>query len=549
MAEDIELASSSTLSNARSSDSLSPGGSRILLACAIAVLTALGGLGIYRELALLWTTWTHDPLRSIGMLIPPVSILLTLRVWRQFGWQMRGTWWGLVVIAFSYLLSVLRQKVVLLAFFGDASLSFLPISLPLYVYTSGIVLLFAGLQVWRKAWFPISLLLLSQPVPILANGLIDIPLQNISARVARFFATMIGFAPTTPQLRLMFSPNFGMFIAPGCDGIRGAVTMGYVALILGYLKRVRSIVWAAWVAGAVLLGYLFNLIRLCVLVLYYRIALGHPKLENVAEQADYAIGSCLFLAATFLCIWLAGRKEQAAAPIQPTNHAGANSLGIGSIWAKCVALMVVVLATLSLPSFALNFTRKNAPSLESLAAKMPKQVGRFTLSRTWYEQQSGTPLVQAGAYSAPNSDEIVLGVWIAPLSYYHDPNTCWLARGLQPDSLTSKEFLVAGGKSVDLSTGFYSDGVTDSIVANTACTPDTCSQIQNVNSNNHLGFVFLQPHWGATPGAVHHPVSIMIRIDRLHSDQSRPETQGILSDEARQFLAGLDPTGLSGSFQ
>jgi exosortase J len=214
MAENLELASTAAASGAQSSDSLAPAGSRVLLACAIAVLTAVGSLGIYSELALLWTTWTHDPLRSIGMLIPAVSILLTLRVWRQFGWQMRGTWWGLLVVAFSYLLGMLHQKVVLLAFFGDASLSFLPISLPLYVYGSGIVLLFAGTRVWRKAWFPIGLLLLSQPVPILTNGLIDIPLQNISARVARSFATIIHFAPTTPQLRLMFSPNFGMFIAP-----------------------------------------------------------------------------------------------------------------------------------------------------------------------------------------------------------------------------------------------------------------------------------------------------------------------------------------------
>jgi len=110
--------------------------------------------------------------------------------------------------------------------------------LPVYLYGSGIVLLFAGTRVWRKAWFPVGLLLLSQPVPVVTSSMIDIPLQNISARVARDFATLIHFAPTTPQLRLMFAPDFGMFIAPGCNGIRGAITLGYLALVLGYLKRV-----------------------------------------------------------------------------------------------------------------------------------------------------------------------------------------------------------------------------------------------------------------------------------------------------------------------
>ncbi len=50
---------------------------------AVIVLAATGCLGIERELILLWRCWTTDPLRSIGMLIPPVSIFLTLRIWRQ----------------------------------------------------------------------------------------------------------------------------------------------------------------------------------------------------------------------------------------------------------------------------------------------------------------------------------------------------------------------------------------------------------------------------------------------------------------------------------
>src|SRR5208282_1924785 len=117
---------------------------------------------------------------------------------------------------------------------------------------------------------------------------LDLPLQSLSAHIARSFANMIGFPPTNPELlRLMFTPDFGMFIAPGCDGMRGAVTVGYVALIVGYLKGVSIPRWLLYVTGAVLLGHLFNLIRLCTLVLYYRVAVGHPALEHVAKQADY----------------------------------------------------------------------------------------------------------------------------------------------------------------------------------------------------------------------------------------------------------------------
>jgi len=91
-----------------------------------------------------------------------------------------------------------------------------------------------------------------------------------------------------------------MFIAPGCNGIRGSVTMGFIALIAGYLYRFRWYANALVVIGAILLGYIFNLVRLCLLVLYYVAALHLTSLQNKAEGADYLIGGVLFLVATLL---------------------------------------------------------------------------------------------------------------------------------------------------------------------------------------------------------------------------------------------------------
>jgi exosortase J len=521
----------------------------LLLGCGIAVLSALGCLGIYREIASLWSEWTSDPLRSIGMLIPPASVILTLRVWRQRGWELRGTWWGLFVIGLAFFLSLLRQNALLLAVAGGAVVSLIPVSVPVYVYGSGIVLLFAGKRVWRDAWFPLGLLLLSQPVPGLSNGLIDIPLQNVSARVARSFATLIGFTPTTPELRLMFAPNFGMFIAPGCDGIRGAVTMGYMALILGYLKRVSWLRWIALVAGAVLLGYLFNFTRLCVLILYYRVALGHHSMEGFAKQADYMIGSCLFLFATLLFVWLVRGMQRTPAPAEITLRSGNTSPQILNITIKYAGFAVVILAALALPSSALRAGRQVVIEPTSLAARMPKQVGDFRLTRTWYEQQSGITVVQSAAYSAPGSDEIILGIWVEPGLHIHDANQCWLARGLRPDILTTMPFAIAGGESISLSTGFYNDGVADSIVVNGFCTPASCSQSQQISSSKMLSFIFLKPHMDEFAGSDSHPVSIMVRIDRVHSGVSKAVTYGQLTDEAQQFVSGLDPMSLSRAFQ
>ena len=550
-------------------DSRRPPSPSIALWCAIAILAAAGCLGIERELALLWRCWTTDPLRSIGMLIPPVSIVLTLRVWRQNGWQLRGSWWGLAVIGAAFLVSILRASAELFVTAGGTLVSLIPLTLPVYLYGSGIVLLFAGPRIWRKAWFPLGLLLLSQPVPVLTSSMIDIPLQNISARVARDFATLIHFAPSTPQLRLMFSPDFGMFIAPGCDGIRGAVTLGYLALVLGYLKRVSLRRWAAYVIGGVLLGYLFNFIRLCVLVIYYRIVLGHPALENVAKQADYVIGSCLFLAAILIFLRLASLKEGKAAPADlaadsagPAHRNESSAPPMKNLLIRCAAFAVVLLAILALPSSALR-SRQRAPAstLSSTAAlaRFPKQIGSFALTRTWYEQSGGQTLVESGAYSAPGADEIILAIWVAPLVYYHDANSCWLARGLKPDLVTSLPFVTARGASVDLSTGFYNDGITDSIVVSVACTPGSCSQSQQVASKGRFSFVILRPQMSDLTGGAVHPVPIMIRIDHLQTDQpqtdqlhsgaSKTSTQTALTAEAQKFLSSLDPMSLSQAFQ
>ena len=524
-----------------------PPAAAFFITCGVVVLIVAGCLGISREIAELWMTWTTDPLKSIGMLIPPASLVLTLLVWRKTGWEMRGTSWGLGVICMAFVLSLLRQKFLLSATVGAASVSVVPISLPVYLYASGVVLLFAGTRVWRAAWFPLGLLLLSQPVPGISNGLIDLPLQSISAHVARSFATLIGFAPTTPQLRLMFSPDFGMFIAPGCDGMRGAVTMGYIALLLGYLKRVPLYRWIAYVAGAVLLGYLFNFIRLCVLVLYYRAALGHPALESVAKQADYGIGSCLFLVAMFLFLGIARREQPVSVP-QPAIQARPSSR-IQLVVLRSAAMAVTVLVALSVSSSALKFGQKSPSIPVALADRMPSQIGAFARTRAWEEQIGGTTVEENAAYAAPGSDEVILGVWLSPLSGLHDATRCWLARGLQPDTLTTRPFVIAGGDSVPLNTGLYSDGITESIVVNAVCTPLSCSQFQHAASTHWAGFLSLDPQTREAAASGTHSVSIMVRIDRLHASAPKSENYNLLSAEAQKFIAGLDPTSLSKAFQ
>lgn len=274
----------------------------ILQAVAAVGVSAAGLFCMHDQLRVLWNIWMTDGLRSIGILVPIVSGALIVRAWRGFDFSDGGTWWGLAPIIGSIVVAdVASYSMIALYSMTTGPLPLFPIGLLIWMYVSGAVILFAGVRAWRRAAFPIALLLLVNPVPGSFSTTIDIELQYLAAYVARSFAAWLEVPVTGDRLRMLFSPAFGMFIAPGCDGLRGAVAMAYVALIAGYLSGLTKFRHALFVAAALMLGYLFNLIRLCALVLFYWMALKITPLQGHAEAADYLIGAVLFfLAAVFL---------------------------------------------------------------------------------------------------------------------------------------------------------------------------------------------------------------------------------------------------------
>jgi exosortase J len=521
--------------------------------CGIALLSAVSLICLAPSLISLWTLWTGDPLRSIGMLIVPVSLVLILRVWRQEAWELRGTWWGLLPLALAFLLNLFGQNVAWYWVAGRIGVNFLPASLSLCLYCSGIILLFAGARVWWKAGFPLALLLFAQPLPNLASRLVDLPLQTLSAHIARSFASFIGFPPTNPQLlRLMFTPDFGMFIAPGCDGMRGAVTLGYVALVAGYLKRAPIRRWFLYVSGAVFLGYLCNLIRLCALVLYYRIAVGHPALEQVAKQADYAIGGCLILAISIFCLWIATREEKLHTPNgqepipQETNSKQQQKPAFWKLAAfATLALLFLVPAAGALREYRDDRGSSNRLSQlkpEQLDVLMPKQLGDYQLNRAWQQMVGTASAVESGDYGAPGSSDIILGVWLLPVQHsVHDSRSI---QGEDPELRGSRSFVTAGGQMVSFDTAFYSDGITDTLAGNVVCTPSSCSVSHN-EDGVHLAFLDLMDFKGRGTRAV----PIYFRIESPHADKPKDEISKELSADAQRFLSGVDLSKLSRAFQ
>src|SRR5215472_6252006 len=174
-----------------------------------AVLAILGVSTISSTASALWALWMTDALKSIGMMIPLVSFVLILRVWRTLGWEMDGSWWGLAILAVTIAAVHLRDQAVLVFVLSPQwNIYIPPHSLVAFAYGAGVVLLFGGMRLFRAALFPVTLLWFVNPIPHIFNVFIDLPLQRISAHVARAFAISLGQPLTPDQMRLMFTPDF-----------------------------------------------------------------------------------------------------------------------------------------------------------------------------------------------------------------------------------------------------------------------------------------------------------------------------------------------------
>jgi len=539
---------------------------RVVLAVVLAVA---GVFSVYSSALALWGLWTNDPLKSIGGFIPVVSLVLVLRVWRSLDWEMDGSWWGLALIAVTSAAVHLRDHAILEFVIGPSWSIFLPPhSLVAFCYAAGIVLLFGGPRLFRAALFPVVLMWFVNPVPNFFTLHIDLPLQHVSSLIARAFAHAMGQKLTSDQLRLMFTPDFGMFIAPGCNGIRGAVTMGFIALIAGYVYRFRTRMWVLVVAGAVMLGYVFNLVRLCTLVLYYLVALHIRWLQTRAEMGDYVIGACLFFVATALLFTVIQRlsPDGNLRPPQLQRSAVTASQPSSGGFALRFAALAVVLALGSF-SYARGLVEQALhprPATDEKALGLfPKQVGRYHLVREWNEYMVTGPLIfywadyaldrpdqaskasgavlsaadQAGVPNLSGNDEAVVSVGISTLGA-HDTLLCHSARGEDWLWHGNLEFATAG-PATSFSGSFFNDGAEQYMEATTLCSGDSCGQFST--DRRHFGFVYSRPEPGALlgqePGK---PIPILLRTETADTAMASDLARAELTANLRNFLAGAD---------
>ena len=521
-----------------------------------ACLAVLGVVSIWPTAQVLYLMWMTDPLKSIGMLVPLVSFVLILRSWKALSWEFDGSWWGLALLVATMAAVRFREQSVLVLILSPRwSIFFPPHSLVAVCYAVGVVLLVGGWRLLKAARFAVLLSWLVNPVPHVFNVYVDLPLQRVSAHVARGFAIALHQKLTPDQMRLMFTPDFGMFIAPGCNGIRGAVTMGMIALIAGHLYRFRWRAHAMFVLGAVLLGYVFNFVRLCTLVLYYIVALKIPWLQDRAEMGDYILGACLFLLAVGLLFYVVRR----VATIEPAPAASARDSAVepvlpGATIRVAAMTVFVLVAGVRLAHGAL-VKRTAAPAPETVEATtvFPERVGSYLRSRMWPEQVTGGPVIYEWADYAPGKvagagktveeitgteDGLHVAVGISPMLGSHDSSICHSARGEDPVWHGELRTATATGEE-SFSSSFFNSGATQYLEVTTVCNANGCGEY--TAGDAHFGLIYSRPAPAeAFSRDPQRPIPVMLRVETLDAAMPAELARKELTAAMREFLRGVD---------
>jgi len=130
----------------------------------------------------------------------------------------------------------------------------------------GTFILFFGLRTFRKAIFPLGLLLLTIPMPDLLLDAIVGFLQTASFAVTGLIFNALGFFPLEEGFAFKF-PEITIEVAKQCSGIRSSMALVILSLLCGHLFLRWNLNRIVLVVFAVLIAIFKNGVRIVGLTL------------------------------------------------------------------------------------------------------------------------------------------------------------------------------------------------------------------------------------------------------------------------------------------
>ena len=276
--------------------------------------------------------WWRDENYSHGLLIPfVIGYILWLERQRFSEVQTRpAVWWGAIGVGFS----------LFLLWAGTAGAELFVQRISLVVILASVLVYFWGFRLLRQIAVPLSLLILSIPIPQIIFNRIAFPLQLFASRCAVGAMSFLSI-PVLRQGNIIELMPLGasepkkLAVVEACSGIRSLMTLVTLAVVYAYFTRPKSDVahdkpkfaghflksFTFWrslllVVAAVPIAILTNAIRVSgtgVLAHYYGTRVADGFFHSFSGWVIYIAAAVLLFATGWVLDRFAGldKKDQA----------------------------------------------------------------------------------------------------------------------------------------------------------------------------------------------------------------------------------------------
>jgi EpsI family protein len=401
------------------------------LLCGVAALAMLCYWPVVQGLA---SEWRHDEDMGHGFLVPLAAGWIAWQQRKRLA-VMRPSAWGLVLVLAGAVLQ----------FLGAVSLGLFVGALGLVCALAGILLAAGGLPWLRALAFPLFLLVFMLPKPDFVWTHVSLPLQLLASRLAALLVRLAG-ASVLREGNVLAVAGHRIAVEEACNGIRYLLSLGFVALLWGYVTGLRGRRLALLGACAVPVAILVNACRIAAVAVMCRY--NYPLAVGAFHDASGWAALALAL------VLLAGVGR--AVHLLPAGAPGPETSPVPSPLVRRVWLagVTLILAVQLVPAAAAPLL-ESPPRLPPLS-RFPEKLGAWRMTRSETPPPSEIAAVSADdllvryyANPAGGSGEVELRVtWHRSQRAHgrlpHSPRVCLPANGWTP--LESRVIPVADGE-------------------------------------------------------------------------------------------------------
>jgi exosortase len=290
---------------------------RRLRRISILLLLAIGFDLVYRStLVGLVGEWLSSPESSYGLILAGTALVVAFQRWPQFATASTAEGRGLAGLG-------LAASGGLLFVVGQLGADLFLTRVSFVLLASGALWSLTGPSAMRIMAAPLAFLLIAIPLPTLVVNELTLPLQLAASQVAETTLAMAS-VPVFRDGNLLVLPSATLQVAEACSGLRSAVSLGAVGVLLAWATEPTAIRRVALVTATLPIAVVMNGLRVAATGAFTE-TVGHPP----GSQLHGFMGWVTFLVSIAVLMALQRLSPAPALPektVEPSRAALAGDL-------------------------------------------------------------------------------------------------------------------------------------------------------------------------------------------------------------------------------